>query len=377
MKNQVIKIISIEILYLIILLLNIIFKFFSPILLIVSLITLLIINKYILGFEKEKIVNKKLHVISIILFTLVLLILKYTLGLITGYLVSSYDLSFIGILRNVLPVIAIIILSEINRYELIKNTNNIFIYILTIIIFTLIYTYGISGFEGLDTLGKIIRYLSTIGIVNLINNILLTIFCKKYGYTVSIIYSIIINTYVFIIPIVPDLGKYNDTISALLIGLFTYLLMNFTLGVERKKDIRDNYLVVNIVRFTIILLIVAMIGLNSNLFRYSIAVVGSGSMMPTIKIGDAIIVDKSYSEKAYKIEVGDILVFKKENELFCHRVVEKNMINDSYYFKTKGDREGQEIDNWVVKEDEIVGVTNFQIKNIGMPSIWLKNIMEG
>ena len=377
MKSQMIRIISIEVLYLIILLLNLFYKYLNIVTLLISLVIFLIINISLLGKTKEKIVNKKLYITSILLFTSVLLILKYALGLLTGYLLTSYDLSFVGIVNNILPIIILIVLSEINRYQIINKTNNIIVYILTVIIFTFYYTYGIHGFEGIDTTGKIIRYLSTTGVVNLINNIILTLFSKKYGYTVSIIYSLIVNLYVFIIPVIPDLGKYNDTISALLIGLFTYLLMDFTLNIKNKKDIRDNYVIVNFIRAFMIIIMLVLVSLNSNLFRYTIAVIGSGSMTPTIKVGDAIIIDKKYSDKAYLIEVGDILVFKKENEIFCHRVIDKTMTNDKYYFKTKGDREGQEIDNWVVLEDEIIGITNHQIKYIGLPSIWLKNKMEG
>jgi signal peptidase I len=80
--------------------------------------------------------------------------------------------------------------------------------------------------------------------------------------------------------------------------------------------------------------------------EYPFLAVASGSMRPTLQVGDLIIVQgiSNFSEvhaAAYDAKPpGDILVFHKpENpeELIVHRAIYKFQINGTWYFKTKGD----------------------------------------
>ncbi len=376
MKNKNIVLIFFELIYLIILIGNIFYKFLNIHYIFLISIVLALIIFILFGFEKERLINKKTYIFSILLFTIVGLIIKYSIGLVTGYLYTPFDLSILGIIKNVIPLTLLIIMWELTRYIVINKCNSKVAIVFYILLITLLYINGISGFSNDMNFEKIVKFISTIFIVDLINNIVLSLMSKKFGYTVCILFSIIINLYIFILPIVPDLGSYNDTITQVLLTLGVYLLMKFTLTIEKKNDIRDNYVVINTIRTIMIVLIILLVSLNSNLFRFWIAVVGSGSMDPTIKIGDVVLIDKKYKERANMINEGDILVFKKDNQLFCHRVVSISEINDKYYFKTKGDRKGQNVDNWTVNESEIIGVTKLTIKKVGLPSIWLKNKME-
>ncbi len=86
---------------------------------------------------------------------------------------------------------------------------------------------------------------------------------------------------------------------------------------------------------------------------YPLAAVESGSMIPTLRIGDIITVHGSlnFTEvKAASKPNGDILVFKnpygtmkrvywffKAPELIVHRAIEKKYENGMWYFRTQGD----------------------------------------
>ena len=67
---------------------------------------------------------------------------------------------------------------------------------------------------------------------------------------------------------------------------------------------------------------------------------------------------------------------KINGNIYCHRVVEVINNNGEVFLLTKGDREGQGVDNWTVTKNELVGRVEFKLKYIGLPSIWLKNAIE-
>jgi len=62
---------------------------------------------------------------------------------------------------------------------------------------------------------------------------------------------------------------------------------------------------------------------------YGMLEVVSGSMEPTIKVGDIIVID--VEDKDYKI--GDIITFSKDNSFVTHRIISL----DGDYLTTKGD----------------------------------------
>lgn len=103
-----------------------------------------------------------------------------------------------------------------------------------------------------------------------------------------------------------------------------------------------------IIIFIIVLIIILNIKIQNNLvmvFGYSKLKVISGSMEPTIKVGDLILI-KQYDN----YEIGDIITFKEENGFITHRIIDKN--NEGYV--TKGDFNNKEDDN-IVSSNNIIG----------------------
>ncbi|MEM2840130.1 MAG: signal peptidase I [Candidatus Bathyarchaeia archaeon] len=99
--------------------------------------------------------------------------------------------------------------------------------------------------------------------------------------------------------------------------------------------------------------------------EHPILVVVSGSMIPTLNVGDIIFI-KGVTPK--EINVGTIMVFhspKDYDTLIVHRVVEKIDKGGVTYFKTKGDY-NRYIDSWEVPESHIVGVFTGRIPYVGV-----------
>lgn len=94
------------------------------------------------------------------------------------------------------------------------------------------------------------------------------------------------------------------------------------------------------------------------LFGYSVFSVATGSMEPTIKQNDLIIVKQSDN-----YELGDIVTFKNENAYITHRIV---TINDKSYV-TKGDANNAK--DVAITQDKIIGKV---IKISSKAGVWHK-----
>lgn len=378
MKKGSTKLLVLQLITLIILIYNaFINNIFTNLYLSIFLTIVFVISYFLVGFEKERFNQKKRNIRIIIVLTISLLVIKYGLGLITGYQYSPYNRTFIGILGNTLSIAYLLVICEILRYTFVTKGNKLN-FILTIIIFTLAYLNITTSLTSLTSLKTIVILLTTDIVVTLFENIVLTIISKKYGYSGSLSYTLIMNLYLYIVPIFPNLGEYLDAAVMIAFPIILYLFSNYILTdlFKEKVDIRVKNTGAKLIRFIIIMIIIIMVSLNSGIFRYWICVVASGSMEPTIKIGDVIYIDKSYKNHIDKIEEQDIIVFKINGKIYCHRVIQKNVNNDQVLLVTKGDREGQSVDKWTVSKSELVGKVDFRIKYIGLPSVWLKNAIE-
>jgi signal peptidase len=130
------------------------------------------------------------------------------------------------------------------------------------------------------------------------------------------------------------------------------------------------------------LLIIAIILISTSLATWNglkialntenpILVVVSGSMVPTLNVGDLIIIKGEPSEV---LSVGTIIVFHSPADydtLIVHRIVDKMKHDDDYAFKTKGDFNYYE-DNWIVPSKYIVGAYIGKIPYIGIAIMKLK-----
>jgi signal peptidase len=84
---------------------------------------------------------------------------------------------------------------------------------------------------------------------------------------------------------------------------------------------------------------------------YYSSVIMSSSMEPTIPIGSIVVAKRVNPDN---VKVGNIIVFQRSNSKTLHRVIDKIVENDSYYFKTKGDA-NEDPDPWIVQPEQVQG----------------------
>jgi len=112
---------------------------------------------------------------------------------------------------------------------------------------------------------------------------------------------------------------------------------------------------------------IASYALNS---EEPLTVVMSESMVPTINVGDILIVRGVPPEE---VEIGDIIVFTPpwfSGESIVHRVIDKFEINGTLFFVTKGDN--NPVADLPTNSSYLVGVVIAIIPKLGLITLFMK-----
>ena len=335
----------------------------------------LITNFILLGFKERKEVGYKDVLLNILIMVISYYLIIYILGYFIGFLKTSYNLSILSILSNVVPILIFIVVTELFRMTIVnkcKYNSKLYIVLLVIILsFVELVTKGTlsSINNNSDILKFIITFLSILS-----KNILLTYIVYYSSVVNSIAYRIIMEVPLYIIPIIPNFGNYLNSIISILFPVLVLFVIRKELITKRDKivnsreDIKNRKIDKGITIIIVIVLIVIIV-LVSGITRFYALTVGSNSMDDTISMGDIVIVDKNRD----KYNENDIIAYKYKNKIIIHRIVN---IEDNYC-QTKGDN-NESLDEWKVSYDDIVGVVCFKIKYLGWPTIKLNQwIMDG
>ena len=317
------------------------------------------------GWKKDNSYLKNNVVRSLISILLSYLIIIYLLGLILGFSKGFTVVSKNYILTLGSSVLFILGLESI-RYIIAKNSLNskkpIIIFTILSIILNVLLELNINN---LITSEEKFIFLSTIIFPIVAEELLCSFLTYKISMFPSLLYKLVIKLYMFIIPIVPNLGNYIYSTINIIFPYIIYFVVNKT--IIRYEKVKENVKKANITVFSIplILLLIMLIILVSGLFKYKMIAIASNSMHPAYDRGDAVIYEKVDSEE---IEEGEILVFHKEGKIVTHRVTKKWSSNGIYYFKTKGDQNNAE-DAWETSSNSVLGRVVFSFKYIGYPTV--------
>ena len=310
-------------------------------------------------------------VITCLLFYFVFI---YVAGLFTGFAKTIYTFNFNNFIYNIIPTIIYIILMKCIRTIYInKSNNNKIIIILSCIIFILYDSFSKYYLYDFKVSDELYEYIGLIVLTSIARNIFLTILCSKSNVINCVIYRIITEIYIFLVPIVPNFGPYINSVLEIALPLIIGLILirppiRILSSPKKSKYSRTLSVVI-----TAILLLIVL--LNSGFIKYQMFVIGSNSMNTYIYRGDVIIARRTNNKEIKNIKKGEILVFRYNNKIISHRVYKIIKRDNKLYFKTKGDNNDQVDDN-IVKEKDIIGTVSFRIKYIGLPSIWLREALQ-
>lgn len=338
---------------------------------ILSLICLLIFH-----FPRDKTYYRAGTLRMVIISLLSYLIIIYGMGLLIGFVKLPFAHTLVAIIKNVLPVVLLIVFKEVIRYLICKNSIDkklpvIIITILYIVLGIIIeFRYAnINNLEGLFV-------LFTVTILPLsFKEILYSYLTYNVSILPTLLIRILMETFIFIVPFYPNFDNYLSAILGVMYPFIVYRVVSKAIIHAEKKDkiIVKTYR--KLITYPIYFILSVLIVLISGILRYQLIAIGSNSMKDVYERGDAVLVYKYTKDSADKINIGDILAYHYNNTVITHRVVDKYYSNGHIAFRTKGDN-NKIIDDNVVLDDDVRGIVVNKIKFIGFPSILLQEMLN-
>ena len=321
------------------------------------------------GFQKKKFNKVRRNILIVVVLSILFYFaFIYGIGFITGFLKNSYNLTPFAIIKNIIG--PVIIFTGLELYRYINTTTNrdkkwlIVLSTIAIIALELVISIRVYNVYDLETIFKIV---TTICIPVIIKNCVLT-------YQTTLIYALPTTLYVYVVPIVPDLGDYMISMFGVILPLFIFLyssrmLNDYFNGVER--DFKKS--VFSWLDLPFIFIILVLIIFVSGALRYKLVGVASGSMSPTLDKGDAVIIDQEIT--AEDIKKGDIIAYKGYKKLIIHRVVKVRQEGNVLVFTTRGDANNSD-DAIRLTMDDIAGKVKVKIPYIAWPTVKFNEWME-
>ena len=373
-RSQKIIIGLLSFMFLVLLINSFITKIFSRYSICAFIFIVLIISYLLLGMEKEKSRYNKDIILSILIYIAIYYITTYLFGLFIGFNKNVYSSNIILILKNIVPIIILIPLSELLRYIINSKIKDNYILLgLSIFVFTLIdttITIQVSSFKNFyDTLKVIGLFI----LPSLSKNYLLTYLTIKVSYKPNLVYRYLMELPRYILPIVTSFGVYIESVIYISFPIIVFIIIyndfkkrekkNIILSSKFKKNTKFIYYIVTIILITIV-------SLTSGYFKYQAIVIATGSMTPNINKGDMVVIEKVAPKDAKKLKEGEVLAFKREDKIVVHRIYKIYTSGNEIFFKTKGDHNNAP-DGYLTEAKEILGTVKFNIRYIGYPTVAL------
>lgn len=325
------------------------------------------------GYERRKSLFSKDISMNVIIDCLGYFLIIYIFGIFIGFVRNIYSNQFIHIIKNMYPYFLLIIFQELTRYMMVcKCGKRSFGYVFTALMFIVINSVFYIQSYDLNVYKDVLDFFAEVFIPSVFLNITFSYIACKEGFWPGIIYRIFLELYVFILPIFPDMGSLVQSISQVVL-LLIILFQSINLLEKKSKDVNKNSGLYRFLANTFIVLFALVFSLLvSGVTSFVMIAIGSNSMSPVIRKGDAILYKKVDIED---VEIDDILVFNYDGRVVVHRIIDINE-DDKIVIYTKGDNNEVE-DGWKITEDMVIGKYLFKIPFIGWPSVWIgENILK-
>lgn len=321
--------------------------------------------------------NRNRYISRMLIITLIYYIIYFYFGFFLGFLRSPYSHQIFTIAKNIFNSLVLILAIELSRYIYVsKNKDNkLFLVIFTILLIIMeinipqvLSLYNVNDKEGL------FKYIFQ-HILPLISlSFLFTYIDTISNYKTIMVYRIITILFIYIMPIFPNINWFLDASQGILVPAFFFMLFKYVFTKQEnlsKRKIRSSKISLTIAIISMASLVAFMLGA----FKCEPVTIVSNSMLPTYSRGDVIVYEKMSSDDLIKLEKNSIIVYRVENQLVAHRVVNVIQENGIIKFQTKGDNNnGPDTD--LVAINQIVGVYRFHLKYIGYPSVWLNDFFN-
>lgn len=373
MKKGNIRIFIFDILLIMFVLLNsFIWNILKNYVMIIFLLILILIFKRIFGLEKDKSIYVKSTLLDIIIIYLIAFIIFYVFGLFIGFYRNDNYFTTTGIKTFIFPIIVTVILKEILRYNVVrKSEKSKLLLVLATISFIFLDLVSVLPYADYDTKSGIFDLLAIFLFPIISNNIVATYIAYKNGYKPNILWILVAKLYIYLLPIIPNTGEYILAVIEVVFPYVILLILKNKFDEDNENDdiySRRKYFGLLLVSF---LFIIVVVYFTCGYFKYYAVAIASGSMEPNISKGDIVIVEKISDKK--NIEIGNVIAYKYNGLTVVHRLVKKEIHDNTYYYYSQGDA-NNDIDGYIIYEEDIIGIVKFKLPVIGFPTVWLSEV---
>mgnify|MGYP001143672042 CR=1 FL=1 len=305
-------------------------------------------------------------------------VLLYAIGgLLYGFGESPYTFTPKGILTNLAFVGSMLVGMELSRAWLINRLGkkHTFLALAFVAVLYTLLSLPLSRITGLRAEVASIDYVTSIVLPTLAENMLATFLALLGGPLAAIAYRGILQSFWWFCPILPDLPWAFKGLIGTVVPIFGLVVANSVRAslVRPRRARRERegslggWIIVTVVA-------VAIIWFAVGLFPVQPITVISGSMRPTLDVGDVVIIAKVDADT---IKPGDIIQFREPDGVTTiHRVVEIQEIEEERVFITQGDA-NEKPDAEPVLSANVVGKAIFDIPKVGWASIEIKEFFAG
>ena len=252
---------------------------------------ILFISFYFLyGLRRSKNYLENISIRYIIILLLSYILVIYMLGFFMGFSKSVYSLNLISIIKNIWPIFFTIIFKELIRYIIsFKAVKNIGPYILLTVIYILIDLFNVYYASSFTNSYLIFNFICLNVLPTIAKEAVSSYITYNINYIPTLIYNLAFGIVPFLLPIVPNLGNYINSVLGILFPFMMFLLLRKVIKYHDKDTVKLRSTFIKLICFPIIIFITILIVLVSGIFSYKLIAIGSDSMNPIYYKGDAVI----------------------------------------------------------------------------------------
>lgn len=297
-------------------------------------------------------------------------------GVIQGFGKSPYSHSLTGIISNIFLVGTTLVGREYIRSYMVNShmRKNNKLSLGSIILLMTFMNIRFSEFANIADMKHLVIFCSETLLPELCNNILATYLVLYGGAIASIIYLGIIETAMWLSPILPALNWLAKGVIGMVVPIFcliyiigSYAKTSKMIKTYKQKEESLWLWMAEAVGSVLVIWFVA------GVFSIYPSAIATGSMEPIIKPGDVVILEKVKDMKDIEaLSVNDVIQFKRENILITHRIIEVLNEEGVPSYRTKGDNNSA-VDSEIVRVEDVKGVLKQVVPKIGWPTLIFKS----
>jgi signal peptidase len=349
-----------------------------------SWIVLGLITLMIYGLSNIRSVFSKTLVLLAGLMAAMQILMLIFVSLFTSFGRSPYSFTPNALALNVLYFTSVLFGTELARAQLIRavpRRQKLLSVGSTALLFTVI-SFSTARYLSLSASAETFKFFGENFLPTLAGGVLATYLALVGGPTASIAYMGTLQAFEWLSPILPNPGWTFEALIGALVPTVGFMIINetvkpFTLFyhglITRREATRKTMKTWK--SFSVGWVAVAIIAFlllwgDMGLLGFQPSVIASGSMVPTLNVGDMAII---VHVEPTSIKIGDIIQYRTAQAPIIHRVIDEYVAGGTIWFITKGDA-NKAPDPSPVSEQQVMGKEVMIIPKLGWASIALKDI---